>query len=60
MESFVGYDNAKIIALEDVWCSMSWQRINTTNGNKMPTRASNLIDLKVTNFPNRFYRVSQQ
>jgi mono/diheme cytochrome c family protein len=41
----LGYDHAKIIAADDVWRSMIWQRLNTTNGNiKMPPLARNLID----------------
>ena len=41
----LGYDNARIIASQDVWRSMIWQRMNTTNNAiKMPTLARQLID----------------
>jgi len=41
----LGYDNAKIIAPGDIWRSMIYQRINTTNAaTKMPPLARNLID----------------
>ena len=40
----LGYDNAKIIAPRDIWRSMIYQRMNTTNGYKMPTLARNLVD----------------
>ncbi len=41
----LGYDHAQIIAPQDVWRSMIWQRMNTTNNAyKMPNLARNLID----------------
>jgi uncharacterized repeat protein (TIGR03806 family) len=41
----LGYDNTKIIAPKDIWRSMIYQRMNTTNNlYKMPTLARNLID----------------
>jgi uncharacterized repeat protein (TIGR03806 family) len=41
----LGYDNTKVIAPQDVWRSMIWQRINTTNAiYKMPPLARALID----------------
>jgi uncharacterized repeat protein (TIGR03806 family) len=41
----LGYDNTKIIAPRDVWRSMIWQRMNTTNATyKMPPLARALID----------------
>jgi uncharacterized repeat protein (TIGR03806 family) len=41
----LGLDNACIIKAQDVWRSMIWQRINTTNNAyKMPPLARNLID----------------
>jgi hypothetical protein len=41
----LGYDNTKIIAPHDVWRSMIWQRMNTTNdAYKMPPLARALID----------------
>jgi len=41
----LGYDNACIIKAQDVWRSMIWQRINTTNNAyKMPPLARSLID----------------
>jgi uncharacterized repeat protein (TIGR03806 family) len=41
----LGIDNAYIIKAQDVWRSMIWQRINTTNNAyKMPPLARNLID----------------
>jgi hypothetical protein len=41
----LGYDGACIIKPEDIWRSMIWQRINTTNATtKMPLLARNLID----------------
>jgi uncharacterized repeat protein (TIGR03806 family) len=41
----LGYDNTKIIAPKDVWRSMIYQRINTTNNTyKMPPLARALID----------------
>jgi uncharacterized repeat protein (TIGR03806 family) len=44
-QSNLGYDNAKIIAPQDVWRSMIYQRMNTTNDiYKMPPLARNLID----------------
>ncbi len=41
----LGFDNACIVKAEDVWRSMIWQRMNTTNSSiKMPTLARNLVD----------------
>ncbi|HEX4263993.1 MAG TPA: chitobiase/beta-hexosaminidase C-terminal domain-containing protein [Verrucomicrobiae bacterium] len=41
----LGYDNASIIKSKDVWRSMIYQRMNTTNNTyKMPSLARNLID----------------
>lgn len=41
----LGYDNARIVASKDVWRSMIWQRMNTTNpAIKMPTLARALVD----------------
>ncbi len=41
----LGYDNACIIKSQDIWRSMIYQRMNTTNaGVKMPPLARNLID----------------
>jgi uncharacterized repeat protein (TIGR03806 family) len=41
----LGYDHACIIKADDVWRSMIWQRINTTNNAyKMPPLARALID----------------
>ncbi len=41
----LGYDHAQIVAPRDVWRSMIWQRMNTTNNAyKMPNLARNLID----------------
>jgi uncharacterized repeat protein (TIGR03806 family) len=41
----LGYDNACIVKSQDVWRSMIWQRMNTTNTpTKMPPLARNLID----------------
>ena len=41
----LGYDGACIIKPEDIWRSMIWQRINTTNATtKMPPLARSLID----------------
>jgi uncharacterized repeat protein (TIGR03806 family) len=41
----LGYDSACIVKADDVWRSMIWQRMNTTNGpTKMPPLARNLID----------------
>jgi len=41
----LGFDNACIIKADDVWRSMIWQRMNTTNpATKMPPLARNLID----------------
>jgi autotransporter-associated beta strand protein len=41
----LGYDGACIVKADDVWRSMIWQRINTTNAaTKMPPLARNLID----------------
>ncbi|MEJ0088583.1 MAG: chitobiase/beta-hexosaminidase C-terminal domain-containing protein [Limisphaerales bacterium] len=41
----LGYDNACIIKAKDVWRSMIYQRMNTTNNAyKMPNLARNLID----------------
>ncbi len=41
----LGYDNACIIKAKDVWRSMIWQRMNTTNRvTQMPPLARNLID----------------
>ena len=41
----LGYDHACIVKAEDVWRSMIWERMNTTNATaKMPPLARNLID----------------
>jgi uncharacterized repeat protein (TIGR03806 family) len=41
----LGYDHAQIIAPQDIWRSMIYQRMNTTNSTyKMPNLARNLID----------------
>jgi uncharacterized repeat protein (TIGR03806 family) len=41
----LGYDNARIIASQDPWRSMIWERMNTTNSSiKMPPLARALID----------------
>jgi len=41
----LGFDHAQIIAAQDVWRSMIWQRMNTTNNTiKMPPLARALID----------------
>ncbi|MEI9863867.1 MAG: chitobiase/beta-hexosaminidase C-terminal domain-containing protein [Limisphaerales bacterium] len=41
----LGYDNACIVKPKDVWRSMIYQRMNTTNNAyKMPNLARNLID----------------
>jgi len=41
----LGFDNACIIKADDVWRSMIWERMNTTNAaTKMPPLARNLID----------------
>jgi uncharacterized repeat protein (TIGR03806 family) len=41
----LGYDNASIIKSKDIWRSMIYQRMNTTNNTyKMPSLARNLID----------------
>ena len=41
----LGFDNACIIKPGDIWRSMNYQRMNTTNGTyKMPPLARNLID----------------
>jgi uncharacterized repeat protein (TIGR03806 family) len=41
----LGYDNARIIASKDIWRSMIYQRMNTTNNPiKMPPLARALID----------------
>jgi len=41
----LGFDNACIIKADDVWRSMIWQRMNSTNTQtKMPPLARNLID----------------
>jgi uncharacterized repeat protein (TIGR03806 family) len=41
----LGFDNARIVASEDKWRSMIWQRMNSTNNTvKMPSLARNLID----------------
>ena len=41
----LGYDHAQIIAPKDIWRSMIYQRINSTNASvKMPPLARNLID----------------
>ncbi|HWD91725.1 MAG TPA: chitobiase/beta-hexosaminidase C-terminal domain-containing protein, partial [Verrucomicrobiae bacterium] len=41
----LGFDNACIIKPQDVWRSIIWQRMNTTNAaTKMPNLARNLID----------------
>ena len=41
----LGYDNTKVIAAKDVWRSVIWQRMNTTNDTyKMPPLARALID----------------
>lgn len=41
----LGYDHAQIIAPQDIWRSMIYQRINSTNASiKMPPLARNIID----------------
>ena len=41
----LGYDNAYIVAPDDIWRSVLYDRMNTTNTTiKMPTLARNLID----------------
>ena len=41
----LGFDHARILAARDVWRSMIWQRMNTTNSTiKMPPLARALID----------------
>ena len=41
----LGYDHAQIIASQDIWRSMIYQRMNTTNATyKMPPLGRNLID----------------
>ena len=41
----LGYDNASIIKARDVWRSMIWQRMNSTNHlTQMPPLARNLVD----------------
>jgi uncharacterized repeat protein (TIGR03806 family) len=41
----LGFDNACIVKPQDVWRSMLWQRMNTTNNTiKMPPLARGLID----------------
>jgi len=41
----LGYDNACVVKADDVWRSMIWQRMNTTNDTtKMPPLARYLID----------------
>jgi hypothetical protein len=41
----LGYDGACIVKAQDVWRSMLWQRLNTTNAAyKMPPLARSLID----------------
>jgi uncharacterized repeat protein (TIGR03806 family) len=41
----LGFDNARIVASKDVWRSMIWHRMNTTDPTiKMPTLARNLVD----------------
>lgn len=41
----LGYDNASIVKGDDVWRSMIWQRMNSTNSTiKMPPLARNLVD----------------
>lgn len=41
----LGYDHAQIIAPQDIWRSMIYQRLNSTNASvKMPPLARNLID----------------
>jgi uncharacterized repeat protein (TIGR03806 family) len=41
----LGFDNPHIVTSKDVWRSMIWQRMNTTNATiKMPTLARNLVD----------------
>ncbi len=41
----LGFDNACVVKPADVWRSMIWQRMNTTNGAiKMPNLARSLID----------------
>jgi len=41
----LGFDNACIVKADDVWRSMIWQRMNTTNPTiKMPPLARNLVD----------------
>jgi uncharacterized repeat protein (TIGR03806 family) len=41
----LGFDNARVIASKDIWRSMIWQRMNSTNPTiKMPPLARNLVD----------------
>ncbi|HLX69206.1 MAG TPA: PA14 domain-containing protein, partial [Verrucomicrobiae bacterium] len=41
----LGFDNACVVKADDVWRSMIWQRMNTTNSTtKMPPLARNVID----------------
>jgi uncharacterized repeat protein (TIGR03806 family) len=41
----LGFDNARVVASKDVWRSMIWQRMNTTNhAIQMPPLARSLID----------------
>ena len=46
----LGYDNVKLIAAKDIWRSMIYQRMNTTNPiYKMPPLARALIDTNALN-----------
>jgi autotransporter-associated beta strand protein len=41
----LGFDNACIVKADDVWRSMLWQRMNTTNSTtRMPPLARNVVD----------------
>jgi uncharacterized repeat protein (TIGR03806 family) len=40
----LGYDHAMIIKPDDIWRSMVYERMNTTNTAKMPPLARNLVD----------------
>ena len=41
----LGYDNARIVASKDIWRSMIYRRMNTTDNNyKMPPLARSLVD----------------